>query len=66
MPCQAASAGVKNLLGGAWERDLAAGYSASQEAELAELRLIADHSRLIGEACARVLDGLGGTPARGA
>jgi hypothetical protein len=44
-------------------RDLAAGYSASQEAELAELRLIEDRSRLIGEACARVLDGLGGTPA---
>jgi hypothetical protein len=44
-------------------RDLAAGYSASQEAEFAELRLIADRSRLIGEACAKVLDGLGGTPA---
>jgi hypothetical protein len=47
-------------------RDLAAGYSASQEAELAELRLIADRSRLIDEACVRVLDGLGGTPARSA
>jgi hypothetical protein len=40
-------------------RDLAAGHSASHEAELAELRLIADRSRLIGEACAGVLDELG-------
>jgi hypothetical protein len=44
-------------------RDLAAGYSASQEAELAELRLIQDRSRLIGEACAGVLDELEEIPA---
>jgi hypothetical protein len=42
-------------------RDLAAGHSASQEAELAELRLIRDRSRLIGEACASVLEELGDT-----
>jgi hypothetical protein len=44
-------------------RDLAAGYSASQEAEFAELRLIMDRSRLVAEACASVLDELGEIPA---
>jgi hypothetical protein len=42
-------------------RDLAAGHSASHEAEFAEIRLIRDRSRLIGEACESVLDELGGT-----
>lgn len=40
-------------------RNLAAGHSASQEPEFAELRLIRDRSRLIGEACAGILDELG-------
>jgi hypothetical protein len=42
-------------------RELAVGHSASQEAELAEIRLIGDRSRLIAEACANVLDELGDT-----
>jgi hypothetical protein len=40
-------------------RDLAAAHSASQEAELAELREIKDRSRLVTEACASVLDAIG-------
>jgi hypothetical protein len=42
-------------------RDLAAAYSASQEAEFAELRQINDRSRLVTEACASVLDAIGET-----
>jgi hypothetical protein len=42
-------------------RDLSAGHSASHAAELAEIRLIRDRSRLIGEACKGVLDELGDT-----
>lgn len=44
-------------------RDLSAGHSASHEAEFAEISLIRDRSRLIGEACADVLNELGETPA---
>lgn len=42
-------------------RDLSAGHAASQESEFAEIRLIRDRSRLICEACADVLEELGGS-----
>jgi hypothetical protein len=44
-------------------RDLAAGHSASHAAELAELQLFRDRSRLVSEACASVLDELDEVPA---
>lgn len=40
-------------------RDLAAGFAASQESELVEMRQIADRSRLLTEACTSVFDELG-------